>query len=222
MRKKSDNIFQFGLYETQETLPTVVQQYRKEYREVNELLVGNPEIIDTVHKDLSTLTKSGKGRTSTFSSESLFRALLVKQKEGITYREACIRISESPFLQDFCLLSGKTSIDFTLLCKAFNTISPESWELMNQLLAEDSIKNKIIDVNVVRTDSTVVETNIHWPTDSSLLWDVYRVINRILAQIREYDSSLVPFRFHIKKIKCLHIYVTRYASSTSKKRKRQV
>ncbi len=222
MRQKTENMFQFSFFEITKSLPSVVQKYRDEYMKICDLLKEIPQIINIVHKDLKALGSSIGGRASQFSSESIFRALLVKQKEGIDYREACIRISESEFLQDFCLFSQKSSIDYTLLCKAYNVITPESWELINQLLARKSIKNKSIDVDVIRTDSTVVETNIHWPTDSSLLWDVYRVISRILGQMRRSDSQTVPFRFHDKKVKSLHIFATRYASSTSKKRQRQV
>jgi len=222
MRQKSENIFQFGLFENENALPKIVRKYRAEYREINDILAKTPKIVGLAHKDFETLGKSTAGRISSFSSESLLRALIVKQKEGLDYREACIRISESEFLQDFCMFSRKNSIDYTLLCKSFCAISPQTWELINQSLANQSIKNESIKVDVIRTDSTVVETNIHWPTDSSLLWDVYRVIDRIFGKIREIDSATVPFRFHHKKLKNLHIFVTRYASSKSKKRQRQV
>ena len=222
MRLKSENIFQFSFFENEEKIPLVVRQYRNEYRKIGNLLSQNSEIYNIVHRDFRALNKSKKGRRSIFSSENLLHALIIKQKEGINYREACIKISESTFLQDFCKLSMKGSIDYTLLCKAFNAIKPESWELINQHLALQSIKDKKINIDVIRTDSTVVETNIHWPTDSSLLWDTYRVIERMLKKINKIDSNTMLFRFHLKKIKSLHIYVTRYASSNSKKRQRQV
>ena len=161
MRLKSENIFQFSFFENEEKIPLVVRQYRNEYRKIGNLLSQNLEIYNIVHRDFRALNKSKKGRRSIFSSENLLHALIIKQKEGINYREACIKISESTFLQDFCKLSMKGSIDYTLLCKAFNAIKPESWELINQHLALQSIKDKKINIDVIRTDSTVVETNIH-------------------------------------------------------------
>ncbi len=222
MRHKFDSCFQFSFFENEEELPSTVREYRAEYRRIATILETVPKIIDIVHSDLKTLNKSESGRASLFSSESLFRALLVKQKEGIDYREACIRISESEFLKDFCKFSRKVGIDYSLLCKAFKAISPDSWQILNQLLAIASIKNKSLDVSCIRADSTVVETNIHWPTDSSLLWDTYRAIARIIVNMRNNDRNIFPFRFHIKKLKSLHIFVTRYASSASKKRQKQV
>ncbi len=222
MRHKFESCFQFSFAENEEELPNTVREYRAEYLRINSILETVPRAIDIVHSDLKSLSKSDKGRASLFSSESLFRALLVKQKEGMDYREACIRISESEFLKDFCKFSGKNGIDYSLICKAFKAISPDSWQIINQLLALNCIESSTLDVSCIRCDSTVVESNIHWPTDSSLLWDTYRVIARILANMRANDVTLFPFRSHIKKIKSLHLFVTRYASSCSKKRQKQV
>jgi IS5 family transposase len=68
----------------------------------------------------------------------------------------------------------------------------------------------------------VVETNIHWPTDSWLLWDVWRVATRFLRRARDLHPAVCRHRFHDRKIKGLHLYVTRYISSRSKKRQRKL
>ena len=36
----------------------------------------------------------------------------------------------------------------------------------------------------IRADTTAVETNIHWPTDASLLWDTWRVAARLNSRAR--------------------------------------
>jgi IS5 family transposase len=74
----------------------------------------------------------------------------------------------------------------------------------------------------VRADTTVTETNIHWPTDSSLLWDTYRVIDRLINQARKMERGIFPERFHPRKIKKLHLFITRYVKSTDKQRQRLV
>ncbi|GAF96229.1 unnamed protein product [marine sediment metagenome] len=42
-------------------------------------------------------------------------------------------------------------------------------------MGHKAVAAKKVDPSVIRTDTTAVETNIHWPTDSSLLWDTWRV-----------------------------------------------
>jgi IS5 family transposase len=79
-----------------------------------------------------------------------------------------------------------------------------------------------MDPTAVRTDTTVVEANIHYPTDSSLLWDGWRVLARLLRRAREKCGYRLENRFHDRKVKALHLFVTRYVKSSSRKRQRAV
>ena len=223
MRVKAEAILDFGWADDRADNQTV-RDYRQEYKTLSEILDRRPEILDLVHRDLEKLSKatSRRGRRPTFTSENLFRAVLVMQREALDYRQASVRIAESETLQRFCRLLKKPTMDFTLLNKAFSAIRPETWEHINHLLALGAVEEEVISLDHVRTDTTVTECNIHWPTDSSLLWDVYRVAAREMTAGRELDQFSCPWRFHPEKIKKLHLFVTRYSSSTSKKRLRKV
>ena len=183
-----------------------------------------PEILELVDRDLQTLSraKTRRGRRPSFTSENLFLAVVVMQTKGLDYRETSLRIGESETLQNFCRLRKKKTIDFTLISRAFCAISDETWQAVNRVLAVNSAADGLITPADIRTDTTVTECNIHWPTDSSLLWDVYRVVARELSRAREIKPAACPWRFHPKKAKKLHLSVTRYARSTSKRRRRQV
>ncbi len=223
MRNKAEAVFEFGPDDDQNQ-NKIVREYRREYKVVGEILDKHPEILDMAHRDLAKLDKaiSRRGRKATFTSENLLRAILVMQREGLDYREASVRIAESETLQDFCRLRRKRTIDFTLLNKAFGAIRPETWEMMNHVLALRAADEGAISLEHIRTDTTVTECNIHWPTDSSLLCDTYRVIAREMSRARRLDPMSCVWRFHAKKIKKLHLFVTRYSKSGSKRRLRQV
>lgn len=222
MRLKAEAILDFGAADEQQN--EIVREYRNEYKVLSEILDAHPKILEMVHRDLAKLSKatSGRGRKPTFTSENLFRAILVMQREGLDYREASVRIAESDTLQRFCRLLKKSTIDFTLLNKAFHAVQPETWEMINHLLALGALSRQAISIEHVRTDTTVTETNIHWPTDASLVWDTYRVAAREMSYGRELDPIICPWRFHVKKIKGLYLYVTRYSKSSSKRRQRRV
>jgi IS5 family transposase len=222
MRVKAEAILDFG--PSDEHPNKIVREYRNEYKLLGEILDKHPKILECVHRDLEQLSNSTsrRGRKATFTSENLFRAILVMQREGLDYREASVRIAESETLQSFCRLLKKPTLDFTLLNKAFGALQPETWEVINHLLGLEAVAEKTISVEHVRTDTTVTECNIHWPTDSSLLWDVYRVAAREMSSARELDPHSCPWRFHAKKIKKLHLFVTRYAKSPAKKRQSKV
>jgi len=83
------------------------------------------------------------------------------------------------------------------------------------------VKQCKVDVAQIRVDSTVIESNIHYPTDSSLLWDSYRVLSRLLRRVRAEAPELCRHRFHDKKAKKDLVYVNRYIRSGSKARKRE-
>ena len=222
MRMKAETILEFG--ESDYHQNGIVRDYRDEYKTLSEILDQQPKILELVHRDLERLSRSTsrRGRKAVFTSENLFRAIVVMQREGLDYREASIRIAESETLQRFCRLLKKPTIDFTLLNKAFGALQSETWEMTNHLLALEALSAETISVDHVRTDTTVTECNIHWPTDASLLWDIYRVAAREMSYGRELDPCSCPWRFHAKKIKKLYLYVTRYSKSRNKKRLRKV
>jgi len=223
MRLKAEAILDFGLVDGQNE-NKIICEYRREYKGIGEILDKCPEILDMAHRDLEQLSKttSRRGRNAEFTSENLLRAILVMQREGFDYREASVRIAESETLQNFCRLRRKRTIDFTLLNKAFGALRPETWEMMNHVLGLSALSEEAISIEHLRTDTTVTECNIHWPTDSSLLWDTYRVIAREMSRGREFDPLSCPWRFHVQKIKNMDFFVARYSSSTSKKRLRRV
>ena len=223
MRLKAEAIFDFGT-DGEQSQNKIVLEYRDQYKTISEILDALPEILDMAHRDLEQLSKttSRRGRKADFTSENLFRAILVMQREGLEYRETSVRIAESETLQNFCRLLKKQTIDFTLLNKAFGALQPETWEMMNHVLGLGALSEETISIEHLRTDTTVTECNIHWPTDSSLLLDTYRVIAREISRAREFDPLCCPWRFHVKKIKNLDFFIARYSNSTSKKRLRQV
>ena len=223
MRLKAEAILDFG-WDDDGVDNRTVRDYRREYKTLSEILDRRGEILDLTHRDLEQLSKatSRRGRKPTFTSENLFRAVLVMQREALDYRQASVRIAESETLQRFCRLLKKPTMDFTLLNKTFAAIRPETWERINHMLALSAVDEEAVSLDHVRTDTTVTECHIHWPTDSSLLWDVYRVASREMAAGRELDRLSCPWRFYPKKVKKLHLFVTRYSQSKNKKRLRKV
>ena len=220
MRQVSDE--QRYLDFTSETSLKVVGEYRRKYALISELLDGNNLILWLVHEDLEKLSTSREGREAKYTTENLFRALLVHQIEGTALRDTVIRISESSTLQTFIRLGSRPVMDFTFLNRCFKAISEQTWKMVNEELAGYATKTQGVDPSEVRVDSTVIETNIHYPTDSSLLWDSWRVLARFLRGVRDEAPVLCPHRFHDKKVKKDFVFVNRYIKSKAKRRQREV
>jgi hypothetical protein len=207
MRRKSKNILP-GFFQNEQTDDKAlknVRHYRDVYKTLDEYLVKYPEIEQLAHDALKSLCKPGSSREREpdFTTQNLFRAVLVARMENLPWREATVAIAESVTLQKFCRLFKKESINHHLLCQAAGHCDPEMWANVNTFLAHRMVVEEKITPQTIRADCTVVETNIHWPTDSSLCWDVYRTIDRMTRKVRElgFGPYLPVFRLHPKKIK---------------------
>lgn len=203
----------------------VVAAYRAKYASINALLLANPAVLDLVHADFCRwLSGSDKGRESVYTSEEVLRALVVMFVEGDSYRDTVVRIENSEFLRGFVGLGFfKPMMDFTFVGKAFAALSAETWQSENGALARHAQEKEWISGEKLRVDTTAYESNIHYPTDSSLLWDGFRVLARALRRVRQELPGLgLTHRFHDRKVKKLAFYIARNGKSTSKGTQRRV
>jgi len=221
MRRKKEAVLSFE--SNDDGLPKVVRDYRDRYRAISQVLDDNPKILAAVHADLLALSEGDSdGREGDYTSENILRALVVQHIEGLAFRDAVIHIGGNPFLQDFARMRKKPVMDYSFLDKCFLVIKPETWKQVNELLGHYGVAQGAVHPNVIRADTTVVESNIHHPTDASLLWDTWRVISRLLKQAMELVPGCCPHRLHDRKIKRLYLYVIRYMQSKSASRQRMV
>jgi IS5 family transposase len=224
MRHKKEAVLSFEW--NNDDLPLIVRESRKKYKEISRILDENLQILDMVHKDLKQLSdgdgNNKQGRKGDFTSETILRALIVHAMSGDSLRETVIRIAESDFLQDFLRTRKKAVMDYSFLDKCLKAIRAKTWKRINEALATQAVASKQVNPSVIRTDTTAVEANIHWPTDASLLWDTYRVAARLLRAAREIFQASSPYRFHEAKVKKLYLFITRYSNSKNKRRLRKV
>lgn len=196
----------------------VTKEYYAKYEAITKILDEHPAIVDAVHGDLADALKDAavedrRGAKFEYTSDTVLRIALCQIIEGASLRQIVIRIDDSNFLRHFVRICNGPMIDFTTFDRLKNLITPETWKQVNGLLAEAAVKEQLITGDRLRLDTTAVETNIHWPTDSSLLWDTYRTLARLIDQIREMDPALVgDRRLLLRKVKRLQQKIARKAS----------
>ena len=203
----------------------VVKEWQEKYLAIDKVLLQNRQIIQLAHEDFTQwLSESTGGRRSRYTTEEIVRTLIVMFLEQDSYRDAVVRISGNQFLRQFVGLGqDRVMMDYTFLSRCLSALQPETMEAINEQLAQYARDEEQISAEKLRADTTVVETNVHYPTDSSLLWDCFRVMSRLLKEIQgELKNVPVRHRFHTRKAKKRFYYIARYAKSPSKKRKRQV
>jgi IS5 family transposase len=201
----------------------VAREYYDKYNQIDAILESNSSILNEIHKELEMSMNTKNGRVSTFSTETIFRMLLVKCIEQFTFRDLIIRVNDSKFLRNFTRIGWGDLMGIGLLDAAWKCISSEAWDRVNKHLLVYAKREQIITGTDFRLDSTVCECNIHYPTDSSLLWDCYRVVSRNIRVIMNTCPELFKgFRFHEKKIKQLHTFISTRSSSKKKSPQRKV
>ncbi len=86
-------------------------------------------------------------------------------------------------------IAGKVPDAKTLGRQAL-ALSPEVVKQIHQRVVELAVENKVVEGRKMRVDTTVVETNIHYPTDSSLLGDGDRVLTRLMKKVTEIAGEV--------------------------------
>ena len=198
----------------------VTQEYYAKYERINEILSENPEIVTIFHRDASMGCRSEeRQRASTFSSDQFLRAILVMEIEQLSLRSTVIRIDDSEFLGRFVGIPCGSVMDYTTLSKVYKAIRPGTWKRINARLGQWAIGEGAITGELLRVDTTAYETDVHYPTDSSLLWDSYRVLSRWIGEVRAYDSEVVgDGRLQERVVKRIAFRIARRASHKEKHR----
>ena len=123
------------------------------------------------------------GRHST-PVEVILRMLAVRHLYNLSYEQTEMQVTDSLVLRQFCRVYFQAVPDHTTLWKWAAQIQPETLQAFNDRLIALAVQAKLTRGRKLRTDGTVVETNIHYPTDSSLLADGVRVVGRTLQRAK--------------------------------------
>jgi transposase, IS5 family len=147
------------------------------------------------------------GRNST-PVEVIMRMLAVKRLYGLSYEQTEYQVRDSLVLRQFCRVYFNEVPDDTTLIRWAGLIQPETLERFNRRLTQLAAQLKVTKGRKLRTDGTVVETNIHHPSDSSLLADSVRVLGRTLSRARsllqgQTDLSQEVFRNRLRSVRRL-------------------
>jgi IS5 family transposase len=106
----------------------------------------------------------------------------VKRLYGTSYEETERQVSDSLRLRQFCRVYLNAVPDDTTLIRWANLIQPKTLEKFNQRIVQLAIERKVTRGRKMRTDGTVVESNIRPPSDGRLLSDSVRVLARSVAR----------------------------------------
>ncbi len=174
---EADNIFA--------KVPGLTLQLSPELAAID-LVLDDDELFTMIRNDLAQRRPQTRtaGRHST-PVEVILRMLAVRHLFNWSYAGTEQTVSDSLVLRQFCRVYFQSVPDHTTLCKWARLIQPETLVAFNARIMELAVASKLTRGRKLRMDGLVVETNIHHPSDSSLLADGVRVLGRTLRQARQ-------------------------------------
>lgn len=153
---------------------------------IDTILSTHPEIYEMVRQDV-TGGHEGKsiGRQDMPTVEQIVRAAIYKEMKNLTYRELEFAQHDSRLCTTFIKIDERKPFSFKVYQKYISRISGDSLNKMLVAINKIGMGEGIEDGRSIRTDSTVIETNIHYPTNNSLIWDCMKTIDRLLKKLTE-------------------------------------
>ena len=159
-------------------------------RLVDELLEDEP-LVDTVYEAQGERhpQSRSRGRMQT-PAEVLLRLLLLKHIRNWSYDVLEREVRANLVYRAFTRIGDEKVPDAKTLARLGQLIGPKVIEQLHRRVVELAQERGVTRGRKLRVDTTVVETNIHYPTDSSLLGDGTRVLTRTMKKIESKSGGL--------------------------------
>ncbi len=155
---------------------------------MSQWLDGHPEVLEWVAEDLGSKELKATGRHG-MSVETVLRAAILKQAWQVSYEKLSFHLEDSISCRAFVRLDSDLTPKKSALQIGISAIRDTTWERINLCMLKDASSEQIENGKKVRVDSTPTESNIHHPSDSSLLYDSIRVMGRLLE---DYQHGVLP------------------------------
>lgn len=160
----------------------------KEFEQMSLVLDANPEILDLAFSDLTKGKRTNTGRKG-MTAEQVLRCAIVKQSRELTYDDLEFWLADSYSLRSFTRLSHDQYPSTSTLQSNIKSLREDTWIAIHQFIISYADEEKFEKGRKIRLDATVVETDIHAPSDSSLLCDGVRVITRWLFDGKKFSPE---------------------------------
>lgn len=150
---------------------------------IADFLDEHEELIAKIRGDLRRgLKKPDTGRSGLAPHEVL-RSLVLMRVKNWDYRELRERIADGYTLRLFTGFRSRPVPKHNAFHRAFVRLTPATLRTINELVVKAAVDLGLEDGTRLRVDTTVVQTDIHYPTDGTLLWDAVRVLSRLLGRL---------------------------------------
>jgi IS5 family transposase len=144
-----------------------------------------------IQRELAKRIKKSKtrGRPGT-TAEVVLRMMLLKHFREWSFEDLTREVRANLVYREFTRIGGGKVPDDKTMGRLARQLGPEAVEQLHRRVVEIAVEKKLATGRKLRVDTTVVETNIHYPTDSSLLGDGVRALTRVMKKVGEISGQV--------------------------------
>src|SRR5713226_6753374 len=176
-------------------------------------LLEDPALLDLVQQCLAARSPASArtGRPG-IPPDRVLRCCVMKHLKGWSFRDLERELRSNLVYRRFTHFDAEVTPNFTVFSRTFALLSPAVTEEIHQRVVALACEQRVARGEKLRTDTTVVESNVHYPTDSSLLGDGIRVLSRSLQRIaRDCKQGAVEVVDHARAVKHRLLEISRAA-----------
>jgi transposase, IS5 family len=150
---------------------------------ISDFLDDQKDMIEQVRRDLTRGLKKAETGRNGLTPQQVLRSLVLMRVKNWNYRELRERIADGCTLRQFTDFYCLPVPRHDAFNRGFNRLTPATLKAINDLVVQAAVDLGLEDGQKLRVDTTVVQTDIHHPTDNTLLWDVVRVVTRLIGRL---------------------------------------
>jgi IS5 family transposase len=143
------------------------------------------DLIELVARDLAAGLKKPRMGRAGLSPVQVLRSFILRRIENLDLRSLSERITDGISWRIFAGFDSQRVPGHDAFNRAFNRLTADTIRKINDQVVKWAVGAGLEDGKRLRVDTTVVETDIRFPSDSSLLWDCVRVITRAVKRLAE-------------------------------------
>src|SRR5216684_635594 len=152
---------------------------------ISDFLDDHEGLITTIQGDLRRGLKQPDTGRKGLTARQILRSLVLMRVKNWDYRELRERIADGLTLRQFTDFYCAPVPKHDAFQRGFNRLTPQTLKAVNDLVVRAAVELGLEDGAKLRVDTTVVQTDIHHPTDNTLLWDVVRVVTRLVGRLAQ-------------------------------------
>ncbi|MGB2888946.1 MAG: ISNCY family transposase [Candidatus Acidiferrales bacterium] len=170
--------------------PEEAEEWWEQWMKQADQVLDDEALLETVHQAQGRRRPNSRlrGRKQT-PAEVTLRLAVLKHMRNWSFEQTEREVRANVVYRQFTRIGAEKVPDAKTIARLVQTLGAEVLKQIHQRLVEVAREKKVVRGRKLRVDTTAVETNIHYPTDSSLLGDSARVLTRTMKKITEVTGK---------------------------------